>query len=91
MVDAGFFELGDALEVRLKEEVVFAAGDPEEFELCVGFKGIVEGFGDGVAFGDPGGEGADIGKGVEFVEADREGMATAHGEAGDGAIFAAGV
>lgn len=59
-------------------------------ELFVGLVGLIEGCGDGIAFGDTGAEGADPSEGIEFIEADGERVEAAHGEAGDGAVFAPG-
>src|SRR5688572_9513578 len=70
------------------EEVVFgAAGEPEEFELFGGGGGIGNEFG---GFFDVGGGGkaADPGEGIEMGEAEVEGLAAAHGKAGEGAVFA---
>ncbi len=80
------FEEGDELAVGFEEMVFGAAGDPEELE--VGGFGVEGGEAGPVDAGGGGGEADDVGELIGVVEAGGEGLEAAHGEAGDGAVFA---
>jgi hypothetical protein len=89
VLDALFFEYLDQGFVFPEKEVVLSAGDPEKIELFVrGFR-ISESSLDGIRPGNRATETADPCESVELVQPDREGMQAAHGETGDGTVFAA--
>lgn len=84
-----FFEVLVEAFADADEAVVFAAGEEEEVELFGGGFGVWEEFG-GLAGVGGWGEGADPGEGFEVSESEVEGLSAAHGEAGEGAVFAVG-
>ncbi len=81
MLDGLGVEQGMELAVGLDEEVLGAAGDPEEAEVGVDGLGVFEALGDGAWGRGRGAEGADPVELVVVVEGDGEGVVTAHGEA----------
>ncbi len=86
--DAFFFQIFLDVLADPHESILVAAGDEEEFE-GLGFFGVGEELGGWAGVGG-GGESADPGEGVGIGEAKVEGLASAHGEAGEGAVFAVG-
>ena len=72
-----------------EERILAAAADPEGLQLAVGAGGIFEQSVEArfEIGGDGAGEGRDGAEEIEMTEADAEGLAAAHGEAGNGAIL----
>ena len=77
--DLGGFEIGVEIEGARVDEVVFAAGEPDQGRAL--FEAVEFGLDIGR---DGGGEGPDGAELIEMVHADGERLAATHGEAGDG-------
>jgi len=78
--DLAFGEQFVEVAVSFEEEVLAATSEPEELRGTFGEEV-------GRVFGDGGAEGSEGGEHLGVAEADVEGLAAAHGEAGDGAGF----